>query len=133
MCPRRRSSLDSETESRIMKCFIDLAAGRTAVVVAHRLSTIKNCDVIYVMRNGKVVEQGNHEELMKNRQGTYVSMYRHQQAEEALSVMETRIEGKADARSSSSEAQSESDADVSASAAAAGASANGHVELNSLN
>ena len=59
------SSIDTRTELKIQKTFDKLMEGRTSFVVAHRLSTVREADVILVMKDGKVIEKGNHEELMK--------------------------------------------------------------------
>ncbi|GMH35638.1 hypothetical protein BSKO_03506 [Bryopsis sp. KO-2023] len=64
LCDEATSALDTATEQEIMSSLNRLARGRTSVFVAHRLSTIQNCDKIVVMSGGKVVEQGTHEELM---------------------------------------------------------------------
>ena len=68
------SSIDTRTEIRIQKAFTGMMQGRTSFIVAHRLSTIKNADVILVMKNGNIVEQGNHEELME-KGGFYSELY----------------------------------------------------------
>lgn len=60
------SSIDLRTEQRIQKAFTKLMNGRTSFIIAHRLSTIKNSDTILVMKNGDIIEQGNHDELMAN-------------------------------------------------------------------
>lgn len=71
------SSVDTRTERRISEAFDRLMAGRTSFIVAHRLSTIKNADVILVMEKGRVVEQGDHETLLKKR-GAYYELYTSQ-------------------------------------------------------
>ena len=71
------SSIDTRTEIRIQKAFDALMEGRTSFVVAHRLSTIREADVILVMRDGNVVEQGNHEALMEQG-GFYRELYESQ-------------------------------------------------------
>lgn len=67
------SSLDSESEKLVQAAFERAAEGRTMVVVAHRLATVQNADVIFVLGDGKVVESGNHQELLKKR-GVYYQM-----------------------------------------------------------
>ena len=71
------SSIDTRTELRIQKAFDTMMKGRTSFVVAHRLSTIQEADVILVMRNGRVVEQGNHQQLLERR-GFYSELYTSQ-------------------------------------------------------
>ena len=71
------SSIDTRTELRIQKAFDTLMEGRTSFIVAHRLSTIQEADLILVMRNGQIVEQGNHEQLLEKR-GFYSELYRSQ-------------------------------------------------------
>ena len=71
------SSIDTRTEQRIQKAFAMMMQGRTSFIVAHRLSTIREADVILVMRDGKIIEQGNHESLMKQ-QGFYAQLYNSQ-------------------------------------------------------
>lgn len=58
------SSIDTRTEIRIQKAFATMMKGRTSFIVAHRLSTIREADVILVMRDGHIIEQGNHESLL---------------------------------------------------------------------
>ena len=71
------SSIDTRTEARIQKAFDTMMKGRTSFIVAHRLSTIQEADLILVMRDGRIVEQGKHEELLKKR-GFYEQLYRSQ-------------------------------------------------------
>ena len=71
------SSIDTRTEVRIQKAFDTMMQGRTSFIVAHRLSTIREADLILVMRDGHIVEQGKHEELLANR-GFYEELYRSQ-------------------------------------------------------
>ena len=71
------SSIDTRTEIRIQKAFAQMMQGRTTFIVAHRLSTIREADVILVMRDGHIIEQGNHEELLK-KDGFYAKLYNSQ-------------------------------------------------------
>ncbi len=71
------SSIDTRTELQIQEAFDKLMAGRTSFVVAHRLSTIRNADIILVMKDGKIIEQGNHAGLMKQN-GFYRHLYESQ-------------------------------------------------------
>lgn len=71
------SSIDTRTEIRIQKAFNELMKGRTTFIVAHRLSTIKNADIILVMNDGDIVEQGNHRELFEKK-GFYYTLYNSQ-------------------------------------------------------
>ena len=71
------SSIDTRTEVRIQKAFDTMMQGRTSFIVAHRLSTIQEADVILVMRDGHIVEQGKHEELLAKR-GFYAQLYQSQ-------------------------------------------------------
>ena len=71
------SNVDSRTEIKIQEAMHSLMENRTCFVIAHRLSTIKNADVILVFRDGNVIEQGNHEELLK-KNGFYASLYQSQ-------------------------------------------------------
>ena len=71
------SSIDTRTEIKIQKAFNRLMEGRTSFIVAHRLSTIKEADIILVMKSGKIIEQGNHEELLEKK-GFYAELYNSQ-------------------------------------------------------
>ena len=71
------SSIDTRTEIRIQKAFNKLMEGRTSFIVAHRLSTIQEADIILVMKDGNIIEQGSHEELL-NQQGFYYNLYNSQ-------------------------------------------------------
>jgi ATP-binding cassette subfamily B protein len=68
------SSIDTRTELKIQDAFAKLMKGRTSFIVAHRLSTIRDADLILVMKNGKVIEQGNHESLLEKK-GFYYDLY----------------------------------------------------------
>ena len=71
------SSIDTRTEIRIQKAFATMMKGRTSFIVAHRLSTIREADVILVMRDGHIIEQGNHESLLA-KNGFYAQLYNSQ-------------------------------------------------------
>lgn len=71
------SSIDTRTEIRIQKAFLTMMQGRTSFIVAHRLSTIREADVILVMKDGKIIEQGNHETLLAQN-GFYANLYNSQ-------------------------------------------------------
>ena len=71
------SSIDTRTEIKIQKAFDTMMQGRTSFIVAHRLSTIREADLILVMKDGHIVEQGRHEELLK-KQGFYAKLYQSQ-------------------------------------------------------
>ncbi len=76
------SNVDTRTEEIIQKAMTRLMQGRTSFVIAHRLSTIKNADIILVMEHGRIVERGNHEELLE-KDGAYAKLYNSQFSEEA--------------------------------------------------
>lgn len=71
------SSIDTRTEQKIQNAFAKLMEGRTSFIVAHRLSTIQNADIILVMKDGRIIEQGNHEDLLA-RNGFYAQLYNSQ-------------------------------------------------------
>lgn len=71
------SSIDTRTEIRIQKAFSKLMEGRTSFIVAHRLSTIREADIILVMKDGNIIEQGNHKELL-SKDGFYAQLYNSQ-------------------------------------------------------
>ncbi len=72
------SSIDTETEILLQKGLNELLKGRTSFIIAHRLSTIKNASCILYIDHGKILEKGNHEELMKNQDGQYYQLYMSQ-------------------------------------------------------
>lgn len=72
------SSIDTRTEIRISKAFNTMMKGRTSFIVAHRLSTIREADIILVMKDGNIIEQGNHETLLKKENGFYANLYQSQ-------------------------------------------------------
>ncbi len=80
------SALDSESERYIQSALESLLVNRTTMVVAHRLSTIENADVIFVMDEGRIVESGTHDELMKNN-GHYANFYRMQHETEVANLI----------------------------------------------
>ena len=71
------SNVDTRTEELVQKAMDKLMEGKTSFIIAHRLSTIKNADLILVMNEGNIIEQGNHEELMKQN-GFYANLYNSQ-------------------------------------------------------
>ena len=79
------SSLDSESERQVQQALAQLMAGRTTLVIAHRLSTVMDADIIYVIEDGRIVESGSHAELLR-RAGTYARLYALQFAQEETAV-----------------------------------------------
>ena len=68
------SALDTDSEAKVQAALERLSKGRTTLVIAHRLSTVKNADKIYVIDQGKIVESGTHKELSKKRGGVYAKL-----------------------------------------------------------
>jgi ATP-binding cassette, subfamily B, multidrug efflux pump len=77
------ANVDTESELQIQDALAKVMHGRTSIIIAHRLSTIKNCNRIIVMRKGKIVEEGNHEELLE-KGGYYSTLYRLQYADQEM-------------------------------------------------
>ena len=71
------SALDTQTEKKVQKTLDELAKNRTTIIIAHRLSTVRNADVIYVLDHGRLLERGSHDELMA-RHGKYFALYEAQ-------------------------------------------------------
>ena len=71
------SALDTQTEKKVQKTLDELAKNRTTIIIAHRLSTVRNADVIYVLDHGRLIERGSHDELMA-RHGKYFALYEAQ-------------------------------------------------------
>ncbi len=76
------ASVDTITEAKIQSAMDSVTEGRTSLMIAHRLSTVKNADIILVVRDGKIVEQGSHKDLIKNK-GYYYELYSRQYEDEA--------------------------------------------------
>ena len=105
ICDEATSALDTATEKGIMASLEELAANRTSVFVAHRLSTIQGCDTIFVLKDGLVAEQGTHASLMDSK-GLYYEMWNMQATEDALV-------GSKDAASGSSSSEEDDEIGVS--------------------
>ena len=89
------ASIDSDTEQKLQQAMDTAMSGRTALVIAHRLSTVRAADRIVCLHQGRVVEQGTHDELMEN-DGVYARLYRLQIAREALEEKVGRLVGSAE-------------------------------------
>ena len=84
MLDEATASVDTLTEQRIQSAIDTVIQGRTSLVIAHRLSTVKNADLILVVKDGKIVEQGTHENLLAAK-GAYYRLYTRQYEDEATS------------------------------------------------
>ena len=80
------ASVDTMTEARIQRAMDSVTAGRTSLMIAHRLSTVRNADMILVVRDGKIVEQGTHDALLALG-GYYNELYTRQYEEEATAQL----------------------------------------------
>jgi ATP-binding cassette, subfamily B, multidrug efflux pump len=85
------ASIDSDTEARLQRALEELLRGRTALVIAHRLSTIRSADRILVLRKGRLVEEGNHEELIRQG-GLYAKLHELQFSREQVAVASLAVE-----------------------------------------
>ena len=77
------SAVDSESEQEIWKCIEELSNAKTLIIISHRLSTIRNSDIIYMLKNGEIFESGNHEKLMENKK-LYYELVKEQDALERM-------------------------------------------------
>ena len=77
MLDEATASVDTITEQKIQSAIDTIIHGRTSIVIAHRLSTVRNADLILVVDDGKIIEQGTHEQLM-SRRGSYYRLYTRQ-------------------------------------------------------
>ena len=84
MLDEATASVDTITEQKIQSAIDTIIRGRTSIVIAHRLSTVRDADVILVVKDGRIVEQGRHEALMKAK-GVYYRLYTRQYEDEATS------------------------------------------------
>ena len=80
------SSVDNETEAAIQRSLDKLIIGRTTILIAHRLSTVRNADRIFLLENGQIVEEGTHDELVQN-DGQYALLWKVQTGERISEVV----------------------------------------------
>ena len=69
------SALDTQTEQEIQAAIDEVSKGSTTLMIAHRLSTVKHCDIIIVLKHGEIVESGSHEDLLNKQEGHYRSLW----------------------------------------------------------
>jgi ABC-type multidrug transport system fused ATPase/permease subunit len=86
LCDEPTSSLDSETEMDIMNNIKSIGSDRTTIIVAHRLSTVQDCDQIVVMHQGRVVEMGTHDELIRLN-GRYTELLKMQESTDDTTII----------------------------------------------
>ena len=110
------SSVDTRTETKIQEAFDKLMKGRTSIVVAHRLSTIRNADRIIVMKNGGIVEQGTHDELLE-KGGFYSELFNAQYAAQIQMAKDAAIRAEAE-KAERAEREAKAKAELEAQAAA---------------
>ena len=102
------SSVDTETEHLIRLALQEVMKGRTTFVIAHRLSTVKNADIILVLRDGEIVQQGTHEELV-NQPGPYQGIYELQlRPQDADAVMTSNLASQLQSRGNETESREQS-------------------------
>jgi len=88
------SALDTETEKNVQKAIDEVSQGSTALIIAHRLSTVRDCDKIIVLKYGAIVEEGSHDELLEMDGGYYKRLW-NQQSEQDLRRMREIADKKA--------------------------------------
>jgi ATP-binding cassette, subfamily B, heavy metal transporter len=89
------SALDTETEREVQKAINEVSQGSTTLIIAHRLSTVRECDKIIVMKLGEIVEQGSHDELLKMSDGYYKRLWEKQSEQQARMLAEAQEKEKA--------------------------------------
>lgn len=82
------SALDTATEQEIQRAIDEVSQGCTTLMIAHRLSTVKNCDIIIVLKHGQIVEQGSHEELLSDPEGFYRALWERQSEQSQREIEE---------------------------------------------
>ena len=106
ICDEATSALDSESEAKIIESLDELAQGRTSIFVAHRLSTIRGCDRIVVLKDGMVVEEGTHNQLLSINKGLFKQMWEQQVAEDKSKQGTDRMDRSESATESSTDEES---------------------------